>query len=37
MNKQEECIHTDNEVIEELPNGYFKLKCRDCGKIWIDG
>ncbi len=35
--KEEECLHTNNTVIKEHGNGYFDLRCEDCGKIWTDG
>lgn len=35
--EEQECLHTDTQVIEELPNGYYKLKCNICGEIWIEG
>lgn len=31
------CLHTNNRLIEELDNGYFKLKCNDCDEEFIDG
>lgn len=34
---EKECIHVNVEVIEEFPNGWFEVRCNDCGKEWIDG
>lgn len=30
------CIH-NNVKAKENKYGYFKVKCLDCGKTWIDG
>lgn len=34
---EDACLHEDIEVIKELGNGYFEVKCKDCGEEWIDG
>lgn len=37
MDRIYDCLHINSEIIEDLGNGYFKLKCEDCGEVWIDG
>ncbi|GEM_PF-3613782 len=32
-----DCLHTNNHVIDDLGNGYFKLHCNDCSHEWTDG
>lgn len=33
----DECLHENTEVMKDLGNGYFQVKCKDCGEVWIDG
>lgn len=35
--EQADCIHTITNVVEDIKNGYFKVKCVECGYQWIDG
>ena len=34
---KKQCRHEDNQVIQELNNGYFLLKCNDCKAEFYDG
>lgn len=34
---QNECIHNDLKIINELDNGYFEVQCNICGYKFIDG
>lgn len=35
--KPSDCLHTNTEVVKELGNGYFRLKCKDCKHEFVDG
>ncbi|MDF2615428.1 MAG: hypothetical protein K0Q47_83 [Sedimentibacter sp.] len=34
--KKNDCI-CENVESKEISNGYFEVRCKDCGRTWVDG